>query len=252
MRCGYGSAASDGRGGDICRFARIVIRLAKCSGSRAGCSEYRVITGFADTITRVLYSIDPARDSRRRCLWRALILQPDTVIAMPVTRRQLIKCGLIAGLFGWLPFVRAARQQPAVAMEATLQAWLDILIPADEAPSASQLGVDRALLEKAESDAEYREVLVRGVAWLDRQARGRGGSDFLSLDEADSLAITSRAASAGTDTLEGIFFTITRADATLEYYARPEGWSGLPGYHGPPQPLGYMDHHRPPIAKTAD
>jgi hypothetical protein len=153
---------------------------------------------------------------------------------------------MITGLFGWLPFVRAARQEANPSMEATFRVWLDILIPADETPSASQLGVDEALLEKGQADTEYREVLVRGVAWLDRQARERGSSDFLSLAEADRFTIASRAASAGTDTLEGIFFAITRADAFIDYYARPEGWRGLSGYHGPPQPLGYMDFYRSP------
>ena len=92
----------------------------------------------------------------------------------------------------------------------------------------------------------YAATDGRGVAWLDRQATELGGKDFVSLGESARASVVSRAASADEDSLENVFFSITRADALLFYYARPEGWQGIPGYQGPPQPLGYMDHHRPP------
>lgn len=165
---------------------------------------------------------------------------------MPVSRRRLLKYSLITALFGWLLPARAVRPESAPAMEATLRVWLDILIPADETPGAGQLGVHRAMLDKGREDDDYRAMLVRGVAWLEQQARNLGGKDFLSLDDSDRLAIATRAAAKDTDTPEGLFFTITRVDAFRYYYARPEGWQGLEGYHGPPQPLGYMNYYRPP------
>jgi hypothetical protein len=165
---------------------------------------------------------------------------------MPVSRRQLLKYSLLAALFGRLLPVRAARQESMPAMETTLRVWLDILIPADETPSASQLGVDRILLGKGREDDSYRQGLAYGVTWLDRQARALGKQDFLSLDDSERLAIAKRAAAAGLDTPQGQFFAVTRADAFRYYYARPEGWRGLAGYRGPPQPLGYMKYYRPP------
>lgn len=168
---------------------------------------------------------------------------------MPLTRRQLLKHALIACLPVWLLPARAARQEkekPAQGLAVTLGVYLDVLIPADETPAASQLGVDREILDKGRKDARYQRVLELGVAWLDRQATEVGGKDFVSLGDSDRVSVVSRAAGAGEDSLENIFFSITHADALLFYYARPEGWQGIPGYHGPPQPLGYMDHHRPP------
>jgi hypothetical protein len=173
-------------------------------------------------------------------------MRSDKVIAMPITRRQLLKRCLTAGLFSWLLPARASQQESVQSKAATLTAWLDTLIPADETPSASQLGVDRDLLEKGRADDDYQRVLDLGVAWLEQQARELGGKDFVLLDDSARATIVTHAAAAGTDTLEGIFFEITRADAFLFYYARPEGWHGLPGYHGPPQPLGYMEHHQQP------
>lgn len=165
---------------------------------------------------------------------------------MPLTRRQLLQRCLTAGLLGWLLPARAARPEPAASLSATLRVYLDVLIPADETPAASQLGVDRDLLDRGRTDAGYQQLLERGVAWLDRQARESFGKDFVSLEESARVSVVTRAAEAGMDTLEGLFFAATRDDAFRSYYARPEGWHGLVGYHGPPQPLGYMDQHRPP------
>lgn len=166
---------------------------------------------------------------------------------MPLTRRQLLKRCLIACLPVWLLPARAARQEkPAQGLAITLGVYLDVLIPADETPAASQLGVDREILNKGREDSRYQQVLERGGAWLDRQATELGGKDFVSLGESARVTVVSHAAGADEDSLENIFFSITHADALLFYYARPEGWQGIPGYQGPPQPLGYMDHHRPP------
>jgi len=164
---------------------------------------------------------------------------------MAVTRRQLFKHCLTTGLLAWLLPARAGQQQAPV-LDVTLRAWLDVLIPADETPGAGQLGVDRDLLKKARKDDDYGQVLARGVAWLDRQARDLGDKDFLALDDGARESIASRAAAAGTESLEGLFFQLTRVDALRYYYIRPEAWHGLPGYHGPPQPLGYLDYQRPP------
>jgi hypothetical protein len=165
---------------------------------------------------------------------------------MPLTRRQLLKRCLTAALLGWLLPVRAGKQEPGQTLAATLRVYVDILIPADETPGASQLGVDRDLLKKGRENAVYQRILELGVAWLDRQAREMGGEDFVSLEESARISVVTRAAEAGMVTLEGMFFQGTRIDAFQFYYARPAGWQGIAGYHGPPQPLGYMDQHRPP------
>lgn len=55
--------------------------------------------------------------------------------------------------------VYAGKQSSSQVPDATLVAWLDTLIPADETPSATQLGVDRMMLARERKDPDYRIVL---------------------------------------------------------------------------------------------
>ena len=164
---------------------------------------------------------------------------------MSLSRRGLLKWSTVVwGLSRLFP-VRAASTVVKPVSGATLGAWLDTLIPADETPSATQLGVDRMMLAAARTDPDYRIVLDFGRKWLDAQARSRGVRDFAALDMAGREAIITLAAGAGEDAPEYHFFLSMRQEAFAFYYARPESWPGL-GYRGPPQPLGHMDYTQKP------
>jgi len=163
---------------------------------------------------------------------------------MFVSRRSFLKWPAVMWALTRLFPVHASEQVTSQVTDATLGAWLDTLIPADETPSATQLGVDRMMLAVERRDPDYRIVLDFGRKWLDKQARAQGAADFAALDATDRGAIAARAAAAG-DSPEYYFFLSTRDEAFAFYYQQPESWPGL-GYGGPPQPLGYMDYMRKP------
>jgi hypothetical protein len=79
---------------------------------------------------------------------------------------------------------------------ATLRAYVDVLIPADETPSASALGVDRRLLAVAKHQDTYQRVLDLGLDRLNRQAQLAHGRDFATVDENAREAIVQRMAAA--------------------------------------------------------
>lgn len=163
---------------------------------------------------------------------------------MTVSRRGFLKWSTVLWALARL-FPAGAASQSKPVEDKTLAAWLDTLIPADETPSATQLGVDRMMLDAARNDPDYQVVLRFGRKWLDAQARARGAADFAALDPVAREAVAAQAAAAGKEAAEYYFFQATQHEAFGFYYTQPGSWPGL-GYRGPPQPLGYMDYTRKP------
>ncbi len=126
-----------------------------------------------------------------------------------------------------------------------LPAFLDTLLPADESPSASQLGIDKAMIVRAQTQAAFLQLLRQGCRWLDDEARFAGATDFTALPEVRRGAIVASAARMAHGTPQRAFFEKTRAQAFNLFYAHPTVWRSL-GYDGPPQPGGFIDHARPP------
>ena len=164
---------------------------------------------------------------------------------MSVTRRRFLQWSTVWCLLSRVIPVRASRPAPTPSAVDTLGAWLDTLIPADETPSATQLGVDKMLLAAASADGDYLSLLNFGRIWLDLQARQHGASGFAALDADAREAVAARAAGARPGSAQRRFFEVTRQDAFTYYYQQPGSWPGL-GYSGPPQPLGYPDYTRAP------
>jgi hypothetical protein len=162
-------------------------------------------------------------------------------------RRLFIGSALI-----WpLSRVTRSRAAPPVSpslAEATLAAYVDVLIPADQTPSGTALGVDKHLIVAARERREYQLLLEWGVDWLNNQAQARYGRNFAESDEAGREAIVAQAATTERNTRPWVFFEWTRTKAFFHYYARPESWRGIVQYRGPTQPLGFMDYASPPRA----
>lgn len=167
-----------------------------------------------------------------------------------LSRRSFLKWSAVMWALTRLFPVHAGKQLSTQVPDSTLVAWLDTLIPADETPSATQLGVDRIMLAAERKDPDYRIVLDFGRNWLDEQARLQGAADFAALGTTGREAIAARAAAAG-EAPEYYFFLSTRDEAFAFYYRQPESWPGL-GYRGPPQPLGHMDYARKPANGSDD
>lgn len=144
------------------------------------------------------------------------------------------------------PILDAVPMAPPARDAVTLRAYVDTLIPADETPSGTALGVDQQLLNVASSLPDSQRLLDLGLAWLNQQARANYDRDFPDLGEREREAVVSKAAAADYNTLPRVFFERTRADAFFHYYGRPESWHGIRYYRGPPQPLGFMDYTQPP------
>jgi hypothetical protein len=164
---------------------------------------------------------------------------------MRQTRRRFFIGSVLVCTLSRISSSPAAPSQPPPE-NTTLRAYVDVLIPADETPGASALGVDKQLLVMAKGQWTYQRLLDLGLDWLNSQARARYGRNFTELDERNREAVVGQAAAAGYNTLPRVFFERTRADAFFHYYGRPEGWRGIAQYRGPPQPLGFLDYTQPP------
>src|SRR5262249_10956273 len=140
---------------------------------------------------------------------------------------------------------RASPSSPSLA-DATLAAYVDILIPADQAPSGTALGVDRQLVGAARERRDYQRLLESGLAWLNDQAQAKYGRSFAASDESGRDAIVASAAAAQYNTLPRVFFQWTRTKAFFYYYAPPESWRGITQHPGPTQPGRSLDSALPP------
>ena len=93
---------------------------------------------------------------------------------MSVTRRRFLQWSTVWCLLSRVIPVRASQPAPTPSVGDTLGAWLDTLIPADETPSATQLGVDKLLITSARADGDYLALLTFGRIWLDLEAHQHG------------------------------------------------------------------------------
>jgi hypothetical protein len=123
--------------------------------------------------------------------------------------------------------------------------YLDTLIPQDSTPSATQLGVDKALITDAREHRRFARLIALGCAWLDKRAVDLGAEEFSALDEAARELLVARAERSPRKSLAQQFFLHTQARAFFHYYAQTAAWQGL-GYAGPPQPVGFPDQAKPP------
>ncbi len=72
---------------------------------------------------------------------------------------------------------------------ATLSRLTDVIIPATDTPGAAAAGVPEYIDRVVSLNAEHQPVVRAGLAWLERQAKDRYSREFLSLEEAEHIAI---------------------------------------------------------------
>lgn len=167
---------------------------------------------------------------------------------MNITRRTFIKLFSFIGLFtvplsNWATAIKGENRTRLD--RATLNAYLDTLVPEDQTPSATSLGVAERLLAKAAADSQYYHLLASGFRWLNQQARVLGYGRFPLLPEKMRESVVTKAATSGQNSLTRRFFATTRDDTFFYYYAHPESQTGL-AYAGPTQPHGFMDYTEKP------
>jgi hypothetical protein len=170
---------------------------------------------------------------------------------MKLKRRPFIQLCLVLGWSSVLrnlwsdTFAMSAKESDEFG---ALAPYLDTLIPEDNTPSATQLGVDREVLIGGEKNRQVNALLREGCKYLDELANRRGAGSFAELDENAREDIVKITAEASRVMVPGFFFNYVRDNAFKAYYARPESWRGL-GIGSPPQPLGYPDYTQAPKGK---
>jgi len=165
---------------------------------------------------------------------------------LKLTRRQLLD--LLVALSVWVPLrilLAAVPSDHSASSPQNLRAFLDVLLPEDESPSASQLGVDAQILDEASEHPNVKGLLDTGSAWLDLQARRKRAQAFHQLDEQGKIDIVKLAESQPQPSLIRVYFRFVQDRAFKYYYSHPDSWASL-GYDGPPQPRGFMDYDQPP------
>jgi hypothetical protein len=170
-----------------------------------------------------------------------------------MSRREFIKQGLESAVLLYcaveLPLAHAAETRGESKSPrdrfTSLPSFVDTLIPADSTPSASQLGLDQALLRHAEGIENYSRLLELGCEWLDKTSTSLHGAAFDGLKDPQREAIVTLAETSAENTIARIFFERVRFDLFGLYYASPASWDGL-GISSAPQPKGYLDFTRPP------
>jgi hypothetical protein len=164
-----------------------------------------------------------------------------------VDRRALLRASVFGSLV-WRYDAWAGPTAAGATAGAPMDAfapWLDTLIPADETPSATALGVDRAILAWARGQPRPTRLLEDGCAWLDAVVRSNGAASFRRIPATAQEAVARVAAAAEAGSLPRVFFDRTWDLAIYFYYAHPETWAAL-GYAGPPQPGGFPDADKAP------
>lgn len=152
------------------------------------------------------------------------------------SRRRLYK---IVGAFllsASIKSVSAASQTPANKRDqATLAAFLNTLLPADElSGSATDLGVDRQLWAFAKTSADFRKLVDYGCRWLNMT----GSTPFADLPGEQQIAIVDWMSRADWNEIPRRFYELVRQVAIELYYSNPAALNGLP-LHRSPQPQGY-------------
>jgi len=148
------------------------------------------------------------------------------------------------------PFIsRRSRATTHAHATETLATFLDTLLPADDSPSASMLNIQGKLTEHASNIHNYPELLALGCQWLDKQAQLSATKSFSLLAKNRQIKVVELAEKSKKGSIEKLFFDRIRQDAFTIYYSQPESWKAL-GISAPPQPMGYLNHSSPPIAKS--
>jgi len=131
----------------------------------------------------------------------------------------------------------AAATGDAERIVRTFTAFCDTLVPADAlTPSASALGVPKAILDDTQGDPLGERLMAAGCDWLD----GRCGGDFAAATQAARDAALEQMQAMPWESPAGRFFVVMRNTVMADYYVQPLAWRGL-ALDRPPQPLGFFD-----------
>lgn len=181
----------------------------------------------------------PASTAFKSGKLRNSIRRPESeTVQQPIkpSRRQALLSLVALWLSPMAPVLSGpAEAQRAAEPVALLNAYVDVLLPADHlSPAASRLGVGQSIWSLAADQPLLAELILRVAEWLDQV----GGVSFADLSPEDHTAVVTYMEKADANHLEGRFFQLIRLLAIEFYYAEPEAIAGL-ALNPAPQPEGY-------------
>lgn len=162
-------------------------------------------------------------------------------------RAFLKKIFLVNGLWILWSVPRFAFSKNEISLEVitTFRNFLDVLIPEDMSPSASQVNLDAELLKHAGSVENYSKLIFLGCQWLDLQSNAIFGDKFMRLGFEQKNRVVEILSKNPVGSVPAQFFSRLRRDAFTLYYAKPRSWRGI-NFPGPTQPLGYPNYYLNP------
>jgi hypothetical protein len=135
-----------------------------------------------------------------------------------------------------------------VIARATLDAFIDTVIPRDETPGALDAGVSDAVLATLQSQPEVARMLETGLEALERASRAHCGFPFSSASTEDRQALLQILAEGREPPgwgpegpLIGPFWNIARGFIVRLFYGSPAGWAEV-GFPGPSVDRGGYRH----------
>lgn len=162
------------------------------------------------------------------------------------TKRGLLKGGAIWPITWTLSAGMVLPRLANADVKRLLSDLLDVLIPQDISPSATQLKVDVKILEYTKTIPNYEPMIYQGMAWLDQQARSMGVAvGFVGLSPEQKNQTIAHALKQPQLTLPKVFMQRLMEDAFRLYYSHPSAYRVVKSMQ-PLQPMGYPKHHLPP------
>lgn len=151
-----------------------------------------------------------------------------------MTRRKAL-IGVLTSLMASNLPARSWAQQAFAIDGATLAAFLDVLLPADDlSPSASALGVHDGIAAFAPDVEGLASFVGGGTVWLNQAA----AAPFLDLPPEAREALVTWMAGSDQSAPPFVFYSTVRRLAVEFYYAHPDAIAGYP-LDVAPQPAGF-------------
>jgi hypothetical protein len=162
------------------------------------------------------------------------------------SKRGLLKRGASWPLTWTLTTPIWTQAQSKQDYKGVLANLLDVLIPKDISPSATELRVHEKIWDQARSIKNYEAMLRQGVTWLDQQAQLNGSSSgYLGLSLVKKNQCIALALQSPPMTLPRVFMERLMEDAFRLYYTQLDAYKHIKDMK-PIQPFGYPKRHMAP------
>ncbi|WP_439103952.1 gluconate 2-dehydrogenase subunit 3 family protein [Celeribacter marinus] len=122
---------------------------------------------------------------------------------------------------------------------------VDVIVPKDETPSASELNVHTYLVTLGDQIDNYALLLREGSAWLEASSQKKFNKAFVTTTASEADQVLRLAMRYPELHLPRVFAARMVQDVLKIYYAIPATWPSL-GFDGPIQPAGFSDFESRP------